>query len=188
MTKVRGHSVISLRFVAILIASVAPVGGRAADSPSTPASDTQLSEVVITGSRIPAEPTEGTTPLTVLDQDDLRRGGLDTLGRVLQTLPASAGEPMNTNVNDGGDGSERIDLRGLGPGRTMVLLNGRRFPNGGLGGDDSVDLSMIPLSLVERVEVMTSGNSAIYGADAIAGVVNVISAHRRPGGRIRPKG
>ena len=188
MAWVRATSVISLQNLVIWFTCAAAGEACGAESPANPSNDAQLSEVVITGSRIPTEPTAGTTPLTVLNQDDLRRGGLDTLGRVLQTLPASAGAPMNTNVNDGGDGSERVDLRGLGPGRTLVLLNGRRFPNGGLGGDDSVDLGMIPLSLVERVEVMTSGASAIYGADAIAGVVNVITRSAAPGGELALKG
>jgi len=75
----------------------------------------------------------------------------------------------------GGDGSERLDLRGLSPKRTLLLLNGHRLPNGGLGGDDSVDLGMIPLSLIDRIEVQTSGASAVYGADAVAGVVNFVT-------------
>jgi outer membrane receptor protein involved in Fe transport len=158
-------------------------GGRALTAEALPAEpeNAELAVVVVTGSRIPVGAVGGTTPLTVLDAKDIRRGALDSLGRVLQTLPFNTGSPMNTNVNNEGDGSERLDLRGLGPKRTLILLNGRRFPNGGLGGDDSVDASMIPLSLVEKVEVLTSGASAIYGADAVAGVVNVITRRSAPG-------
>jgi outer membrane receptor protein involved in Fe transport len=159
----------------------------AAEAPAAEPENAVLAVVIVTGSRIPVGAVGGTTPLTVLDADDIRRGALDSLGRVLQTLPFNTGSPMNTNVNNEGDGSERLDLRGLGPKRTLILLNGRRFPNGGLGGNDSVDASMIPLSLVERVEVLTSGASAIYGADAVAGVINVITRKSAPGVEINLK-
>jgi len=134
-----------------------------------------LEQVIITGSLIPTEPDDRTTPLTVMDQGAITRGGNDSLGQAVQTLPFNTGAPSNTNINNGGDGSVRVDLRGIGPQHTVVLLNGRRFPNGGVGGDFSVDLNSLPLSMVDRVEVTTSGASAVYGADAVAGVVNVIT-------------
>ena len=149
--------------------------------------DLELAEVIVTGSRIPIDANGGTTPIARLDRQDIDRGGLDSLGRVLQALPFNTGAPMNSNVNAAGDGSERLDLRGLGPKRTLILLNGRRFPNGGLGGDDSVDVSAIPLSLVDHIEVLTSGASAIYGADAVAGVVNIVTRNAAPGLEIRLK-
>ena len=144
-----------------------------------PTEGTALREVIVTGSRIPVGSLGSTVPLTVIDKEAIERGGEDTLGRILQALPFST-PAMNTNVNNGGDGSERLDLRGLSPKRTLLLLNGHRLPNGGLGGDDSVDLSMIPLSLIDRIEVQTSGASAVYGADAVAGVVNVITRQAAP--------
>jgi iron complex outermembrane recepter protein len=131
--------------------------------------------VVVTGSRIRTEAGETTGPVTVLAKEQLTRGGNDSLGKVLQTLPYNTGSPPNTNVNAGGDGSTRIDLRGLEPQRTVTLLNGRRLPNGGIGADASVDIDSLPLSMVDRVEVLTTGASAVYGADAIGGVVNVIT-------------
>ena len=134
-----------------------------------------LHTVVVTGSRIRSEAGATTGPVTVLTKEQLTRGGNDSLGKVLQTLPYNTGSPDNTNVNTGGDGSTRIDLRGLEPQRTLTLLNGRRLPNGGIGADASVDIDSLPLSMVERVEVLTTGASAVYGADAIGGVVNVIT-------------
>ena len=110
-----------------------------------------------------------------MSNEELNRNGNDSLGKVLQTLPYNTGAPRNTNVNNGGDGSTRVALRGLEPQRTLVLLNGRRLPNGGIGADSSVDIDSLPLSMVERVEVLTTGASAVYGADAIGGVVNVIT-------------
>ncbi len=172
---------VASRLGSYLLAGCVVGGALANEPPQVEPASTALAEVVVTGSRIPVDAAGGTTPITVLDAEDIRRGAPDSLGRVLQTLPFNTGSPMNTNVNNGGNGSERIDLRGLGPKRTLILFNGRRFPNGGLGGDDSVDASMIPLSLVDKVEVLTSGASAIYGADAVAGVINVITRKSVPG-------
>ena len=167
--------------IAWSVLALNPVGGAmASEAELSEQADSEIEQVVVTGSRIPIEIGRGTAPVTILELDDIRRGGLDTLGRVLQTLPFNTGSPTNTNSNFG-NGSERIDLRGLGPKRTLILLNGRRFPNGGLGGDASVDASMVPLSLVDRVEVLTSGATAIYGADAVAGVVNVITREATSG-------
>jgi iron complex outermembrane recepter protein len=137
--------------------------------------DQTLAEVIVTGTRLAVTQADTTAPVTVLDRRDLERGGADSIGKVVQTLPMNTGSPPNTNVNNGGDGSTRVDLRGLGPDRTLVLLNGRRFPNGGIGGDASVDLNTLPISWIERIEVLASGASAVYGADAVGGVVNVIT-------------
>ena len=134
-----------------------------------------LHTVVVTGSRIRSDAGATTGPVTVLTREQLTRGGNDSLGKVLQTLPYNTGAPDNTNRNTLGDGSTRIDLRGLEPQRTVTLLNGRRLPNGGIGADSSVDIDSLPLSMVDRVEVLTTGASAVYGADAIGGVVNVIT-------------
>src|SRR5262249_41893767 len=82
---------------------------------------------------------------------------------------------INVQFNNGGDGSTRVNLRGLGAQRTLVLLNGRRVVPGGIGADSSVDLNAIPLALIERVEGLKDGASAIYGSDAIGGVVNIIT-------------
>jgi len=142
--------------------------GLGADQP-------ELEQVIVTGSRIPETAAAPFAPVITLETADLERPGLDSIGKVLQLLPANTGSPLNTNVNNGGDGSTRIDLRGLDPKRTLVLLNGRRLPAGGIGADSSVDLDSIPFSMIERVEVLTSAATAVYGADAVAGVVNLIT-------------
>jgi outer membrane receptor protein involved in Fe transport len=161
-----------------LAAFFAAGGAHAADA-ALPADD--LDPVVVTGSRIDVTASEAVTPVVVIDASELERRRPDSLGDVLQQLPHAAGTQQNTNVNNGGDGSTRLSLRAFGEQRTLVLLNGRRLPNGGVGGDDSVDLSSLPMSIVERVEVLTGGASAIYGADAVAGVVNVITRRPTPG-------
>ena len=160
-----------MRHAHALLVTLMPAVAQAAAAAE---SDT-LQTVVVTGSRIRADPGETTGPVTVLTKEQLTRGGNDSLGKVLQTLPYNTGSPDSTNVNALGDGSTRIDLRGLEPQRTVTLLNGRRLPNGGIGADSSVDIDSLPLSMIERVEVLTTGASAVYGADAIGGVVNVIT-------------
>lgn len=159
-------------------AARAPV---AAAPPALPASAADLGSVVVTGSRIDIAPEESVAPVVTISATELERARADSLGDILQTLPQASGTQQNTNVNNGGDGSTRLSLRALGAARTLVLLNGRRLPNGGVGGDASVDLNSLPLSMVERVEVLTSGASAIYGADAVAGVVNVVTRRAQPG-------
>jgi outer membrane receptor protein involved in Fe transport len=141
----------------------------------------EMTVVTVTGSRIPESAAAPLAPVITFELVDLERPGLDSLGKVLQQLPASTGSPLNTSVNNSGDGSTRIDLRGLDPKRTLVLLNGRRLPGTGLGADSSIDLDSIPLSMIERIEVLTSAATAVYGADAVAGVVNLITHSRLEG-------
>ena len=138
-------------------------------------------EVVVTGSRLTVASADPVVPVVALTRNDLDRGGADTVGQVLQSLPMNTGSPPNTNVNTGGDGAVRVDLRGLGAERTLVLLNGRRFPSGGVGGDAAVDLNTLPISMIERIEVLASSASAVYGADAVGGVVNVITRRAQDG-------
>ena len=154
--------------------------GDECPAPDVSDPDCPIEEVVIIGSHIWLNALEGSMPVTVLSRTDIERGGADSIGKVLQTLPAITGSQLNTNVNGSGernkggrtgDGSVRAVLRG----GSVVLLNGRRFPNGGLGADSSVDLNMLPMSWIERVEVLTGGASAVYGADASGGVINIIT-------------
>ena len=158
-----------------------------APHPRTVPVDRTLEEIVVTGTRLRISSIDATLPVTVLSRRDIERGGADSIGKILQTLPAITGSQLNTNVNAGGgmepspsgggsgDGSVRASLRG----GSLVLLNGRRFPNGGIGADTAVDLNTIPVSLIERVEVLTGGASAAYGSDAVGGVINIVT--RRAG-------
>jgi iron complex outermembrane receptor protein len=150
------------------------------DVPAPP-DDSVLETVVVTGTRLGVPTRQSAAPVVALEAADLERRRADSLGDVLLALPVFTGTQQNTNVNNGGDGSTRAALRGLGSGRTLVLLNGRRLPNGGVGGDDSVDFNTLPMSMVERVEIVTSGASSIYGADAVAGAINVITKAPAPG-------
>lgn len=133
------------------------------------------SEVIeVTGSLVDRKTLDTPAPVTVIDREILKASGMTNVGSILQTLPAQS-NGVTVAYNNGGDGSTRVNLRGLGTARTLVLLNGRRMVPSGLGADSSVDLNVIPLAMVERVEVLKDGASAIYGSDAIGGVVNVIT-------------
>jgi iron complex outermembrane recepter protein len=130
--------------------------------------------ITVTGSTLDRRELTTPAPVTVLDKADLEGAGVATIGDIIQNLPAQS-NAINAQVNNGGDGSTRVDIRGLGAARTLVLLNGRRIVPGGTGADASVDLNAIPLAVIERVEVLKDGASAVYGSDAIGGVVNIIT-------------
>lgn len=130
--------------------------------------------ITVTGSTIERKTLTTPAPLTILNRDDLNAAGRSTVGDILQSLPAQS-NAINAQANNGGDGSTRVDIRGLGTARTLTLLNGRRIVPGGTGADASVDLNAIPLAVIERVEVLKDGASAVYGSDAIGGVVNIIT-------------
>ena len=136
--------------------------------------DTKEEVIVVTGSTIGRKMLTTPAPLTVLNREALNAAGRATVGDIIQQIPAQS-NGINAQTNNGGDGSTRIDLRGLGAARTLTLINGRRVVPSGNGANSSVDLNTIPLAMIERVEVLKDGASAVYGSDAIGGVVNVIT-------------
>jgi outer membrane receptor protein involved in Fe transport len=145
----------------------------AQDQQDAEESDGLLEEVIVTGSRIISEDGFGrTSPVTVMGMEDIDSFGLTRVEDFLNQLPQiEAGQ--TSFISNGSTGTANIDLRGLGPNRTLVLLNGRRLQPGGLYSN-APDINQIPASMIERVEVLTGGASATYGADAVAGVVNFI--------------
>ncbi|MBS0383053.1 MAG: TonB-dependent receptor [Proteobacteria bacterium] len=153
-------------------------GGDGRDSAGEPKT---LQTIVVTGTHIRAVDVETAHPLTVLTQADLQRTGLTGIADIVQSLIVANGQTLNRNVNNGGDGTLTVDLRGLGSNRTLVLVNGHRWAS---TLDGSVDLSTIPLPMVERVEVLRDGASPIYGSDAIAGVVNIITRRNYEGAEL----
>jgi outer membrane receptor protein involved in Fe transport len=130
--------------------------------------------ITVTGSTIERKTLTTPAPVTILSREDLNAAGRSTVGDIIQALPAQS-NAINAQTNNGGDGSTRVNIRGLGTARTLVLVNGRRVVAGGVGADDSVDLNAIPLAVIERVEVLKDGASAVYGSDAVGGVVNLIT-------------
>ncbi|MFN3212054.1 MAG: TonB-dependent receptor plug domain-containing protein [Henriciella sp.] len=138
--------------------------------------------VVVTGSRIARNEFTSPVAIDVLTADEAKIEGLGDVAALLQTSTAASGSSQinaavaNEFVSNGGTGAETLALRGLGANRTLFLLNGRRAgPSGTRGSVSSFDLNSIPLAAVERVEILKDGASAVYGSDAIAGVVNIIT-------------
>lgn len=129
-----------------------------------------LDRVEVVGSRIKRVEAETSQPIFQVTQEDIQASGLTSIGDVIQNLTAN-GSALGTTFNNGGDGSSRVALRNLGTGRTLVLVNGRRWIGTGTGGN--VDLNSIPTAAVESIQVLKDGASAIYGSDAIAGVVDI---------------
>lgn len=151
-------------------------------------------EIVVTGSRIRQDPLAQGRPILNLDEEELDRSGLNSVGDFLQRIPSSGGG-LNAKVNSSGNfgnppdgggvgaGSAEIDLRFLGSRRTLVLVDGLRWVNGASasGVPGATDLNTIPSSIIERIEVLQDGASPIYGSDAIAGVVNIITKQEQDG-------
>jgi len=133
---------------------------------------TNASDIVVTGSRIGRPDLTTASPVNVIGQQEIALRQPSTAEELLRDLP-SVRPNLGPGVNNGSDGSSSVDLRGIGTNRTLVLLDGRRIVPFGL--DNVVDLNTIPLPLIERVDVVTGGASSVYGADAVAGVVNFIT-------------
>ncbi len=134
------------------------------------ASDEVLEEIITTGSRIKRADLDSASPITVLQREDILAQGITDVGYLLQRMPSMSGTPIGTTTNNGNTatGSVQIDLRGMGSKRTVTLVNGKRTVDGG-------DYTTIPSAMIERIEILKDGASAVYGADAVAGVVNIIT-------------
>src|SRR5205085_17053 len=151
-------------------------------------------EIVVTGSRIRRDPLDQDQPVVFVDRADIDRTGLTSTAEVLQRLPSSGGA-LNSRFNNSGNfgnppdgggvgaGAAEVDLRYLGSKRVLVLVDGLRYVNGASasGVPGATDLNTIPESMIERVEVLQGGASAIYGSDAISGVVNIITKRQQNG-------
>ncbi|HYC05043.1 MAG TPA: TonB-dependent receptor [Azospirillaceae bacterium] len=148
--------------------------GLAATVLAMPAAAQQqgLEEIVVTGSRIARADYSANSPVSTVSSEQIQATGTLAVEQVLNTLPQVV-PGFSAASNNPSDGTATVDLRGLGPQRTLVLVNGHRF-NPSTKAFAAVDLNNIPSRLIERVEVVTGGASAVYGSDALAGVVNFI--------------
>lgn len=178
---VAGGLGLSLAF-ALSIATVNEARAQSDDA------DEAVEEVVVTGSRIRKSALEESAPILHIGEQDIDRSGLTSIGDYLQRLSSSGGA-LNTRFNSSGNfgfppdgggigaGAAQIDLRFLGSKRTLVLVDGVRWVNGSSasGVSSATDLNTIPVGIIDRVEVLEDGASSIYGSDAIAGVVNIIT-------------
>lgn len=164
-----------------------PASAQTAPEPATvaPQDDTDVvPEVVVTGSLIRGTPEDAALPVDVIGSDELARQGSPTGLDLLKNLPTSNGVIGDANQFDsraqGSEGVASVNLRGLGPQRTLVLLNGKRVVQAGTG-IPVVDINLIPQSAIGRIEILKDGAAATYGSDAVAGVVNFITRSEQRG-------
>ncbi|NRD74615.1 TonB-dependent receptor [Shewanella sp. VB17] len=159
----------------VRFALMSGVGAAALATPVVLAAEESVAveRITVTGSAIKRTDLEGALPITVISRADIDRSGVTSVPDLIATLPSMQGFTTSSDsVGGGGGGIQSASLRGLGDQYTLVLLNGRRMASADTGG--VIDLNQIPLSAIKRVEVLMDGASALYGSDAIAGVVNFI--------------
>ena len=192
MTRVNRAALISA-FVAAVVAHSAALAapqssGNTAQSSSS--SESAIEEVVVTGSRIKRTEFTSASPVLIITSEETSLEGLLSTSEILQTNTLAAGSQQINDqttgfVTENGPGANTVALRGIGSSRTLLLLNGRRLsPAGARGQLASVDLNVIPSSIVQRTEILKDGASSVYGSDAIAGVVNLITNKNLDEGRL----
>ncbi|MND52803.1 Vitamin B12 transporter BtuB precursor [compost metagenome] len=156
-----------------LAGMAAPAMAQTTPAPAEADQASQVSDVVVTGSRIRQSNLTTTSPVTQVTGEDIDIAGVTRVEDLVNQLP-QAFAAQNSTVSNGASGTATVSLRNLGADRTLVLVDGRRMGYGS-PNDAAADLNQIPGQLVERVEVLTGGASAVYGSDAVAGVVNFIT-------------
>jgi iron complex outermembrane receptor protein len=154
------------------VATVAGFSPAFAQDPAPTAATPPVEKVTVTGSRIPQKGLTSASPVSTITSTDAKVSGTTSVETLLNEIPQVAAN-QGAEVANGSSGTATIDLRGLGPKRTLVLINGRRMQPANIAAP-TADLNTIPVAMIDRVEVLTGGASAVYGADAVAGVVNFI--------------
>src|SRR6476469_9534350 len=184
----RNRLTMAVNFSLLLLPGFAAAQQAAAPAPTAPVEAKTLDRIEVTGSRIKQTNRVTSQPVAIITRAQIDASGATSIGDFLQELTAS-GKALNAKFNSSGNfgypasgggigaGSAQVDLRNLGSQRVLVLVDGIRWVNesSASGVSGSADLNTIPLAIVDRIEVLEDGASAIYGSDAIAGVVNIIT-------------
>ena len=169
--------------ISVRAATYGPQPGAAATAAE--GSSPEVETVIVTGSHIPRTAVEGPAPIVTISSQDITNNGFSNIAEVMSSLSQNLGALDNNQITDGfSPGAQAVDLRGLGPNHTLVLINGRRiadYPQSYNGNSNFTDISNIPASLVDRVEILSGSASAIYGSDAISGVINFIMKKKADG-------
>ncbi|MEP6483045.1 MAG: TonB-dependent receptor [Rudaea sp.] len=175
----------TLMATAIVAVFVMAGAVSAQDASNTSGTTQSLETVTVTGSHIPRAQVEGPAPIIVIDAKDIQNNGFATVADIMTSLTQNLGYVDNNQKTDGfSPGAQAVDLRGLGPNHTLVLVNGRRiadYPQAYGGNSTFTDVSGIPTSMIDRVEILSGSASAIYGSDAISGVINFILKKKADG-------
>lgn len=186
----RSHRATRCSRLALALLAVLPelAAAQGTDTPAT----RDLDKVTVTGSRIARSQVEGPAPVTVITAQEIQKQGFSTVWESLGTLTQFSGSAFNESDQTGSSpNGQYLNLRGLGPGYQLILLNGKRmadYPQSYGANGTAVSLGSIPAAAVERIEVMSGGASAIYGSDAVAGVVNIITKSDFNGDTVRLRG
>ena len=178
-------------FSSMLISSLALMTGIGLSNSVSAQEGAVIEEVVVTGSRIARSGFEAASPVDVVTAEEMAQTGVISVDEYLKRLPAFSGWQAGANINNGGDGGKFVDMRGLGFKRTLILINGRRTAGSFIGSSSdigAVDLNNIPMNFVDRVEVLKDGASSVYGSDALAGVINIITKDRFEGIELQANG
>jgi iron complex outermembrane receptor protein len=158
-----------------------PAPGAPPAAPGAPAPNAEVERVIVTGSNIPTAEETGPNPVDTYRPQDIEKLGIRNATDLQEFIPQEAGGTVNLNIGNGGDGTIQFNLRGLLPKETLVLIDGKRVAYGSLGGagfSGGVDINLIPFSMVDHVDILKDGASAVYGSDAISGVVNFFLVHK----------
>ncbi len=150
-------------------------------APGVPAPTAEVERVIVTGSNIPTAEETGPNPVDTYRPQDIEKLGIRNATDLQEFIPQETGGGMNMNIGNGGDGTIQFNLRGLLPKETLVLVDGKRVAYGSLGTagtSGGVDINLLPFSMIDHVDILKDGASAVYGSDAIAGVVNFFLIHK----------
>ena len=169
--------------VPLIIASNASAQLPSPAVPANPAapSTAEVERVIVTGSNIPTAEETGPNPVDTYRPQDIEKLGIRSTTDLQEFIPQAAGGTVNLNIGNGGDGTVQFNLRGILPKETLVLIDGKRVAFGSLGSagfSSGVDINLIPFSMVDHVDILKDGASAVYGSDAISGVVNFFLVHK----------
>ena len=148
---------------------------------AAPPSTAEAERVVVTGSNIPTAEETGPNPVDTYRPQDIEKLGIRSATDLQEFIPQQAGGTVNLNIGNGGDGTIQFNLRGLLPKETLVLIDGKRVAFGSLdgsGASSGTDINLIPFSMIDHIDILKDGASAVYGSDAISGVVNFFLVHK----------
>src|SRR5438128_7487464 len=151
-------------------------------APAAPAAaEATCERVIVTGSNIPTAEETGPNPVDTYRVEDIAKLGVRNTTDLQTIIPQEAGGTLNTNIGNGGDGTVQLNLRGLLPKETLVLIDGKRVATGSLGvagTSGGVDINLIPFPMIDHLDILKDGASAVYGSDAISGVANFFLVHK----------
>lgn len=195
----KSHLLLGAAALAVAISVSQPVFAQEASSATSTeegsdaesATSGESQAIVVTGSRIRRDSFNSPSPISVLTRDDSTVAGFNSTAEILQSSSVTAGARQIDStftgfIVGGGPGTNTLSLRSLGPARTLIMLNGRRLgPSGTSGSVAAVDLNVLPNAIVDRIEILKDGASSIYGSDAIAGVVNIVTDRNLKGLYVR---